>query len=350
MRVRPTLLLAFLFSVNIFATGNSTQPKTNIAVADFIGQGVDASTASVITDRLRSELFNTGTVAVLERSQMQEILKEQGFQQAGCTTDQCAVETGQMLGVKYMVVGSIGLVGHTYTLAGRLIDVSTGKMMATANVDCKCEIDDILSRSTVEISRKLLQSFSTLQNNVSSNPTEPIIEKGTLKIGSSPSGAALFVNDSAKGITPVSLDGLKPGWYRLRLELRGYDSIMDNVQVSAGSVDEKNYTLKALAVPHQPGAIGKKHSPLWLKITLGAGTVVAAGAGLLVDELVKSEANKCSDISTQYKNSGSNIAYTTYSQDYTNHYNTEKRYFTYRNVLYGVAAVLAAGFAISFAF
>ncbi|MDD5675202.1 MAG: hypothetical protein PHC61_13620 [Chitinivibrionales bacterium] len=37
-------------------------------------------------------------------------------------------------------------------------------MVATANVDCKCEIDDILSHSTIEIARKLALSFSNVQN------------------------------------------------------------------------------------------------------------------------------------------------------------------------------------------
>jgi TolB-like protein len=436
MKRKPSSYCFFysLFFLNLFASGVSPQTKTNIAVSDLAGQGVDASSAAVITDRLRSELFNTGTVSVLERSQMQDILKEQGFQQAGCTSDQCAVETGQMLGVKYMVVGSIGLVGHTYTIACRLIDVSTGKMVATANVDCKCEIDDILSRSTVEISRKLVQSFSTMQNNIFTKPaavpspkppaietgslkiasspagaslfindsskgatplnldsiksgryrlrlelqgystitdnvrvtagsteeknytlktlpvTHPQIETGSLKIASSPAGASLFINDSSKGATPLNLDSLKSGRYRLRLELQGYNPITDNVRVTAGSTEEKNYTFKTLPVSHPQAENGKKHSSAWPKIALGAGTIVAAGAGFLLDVLVKSEVNKCSDISVQYANSGSNAAYATYRQDYISHYNNEKSFALYRNILYGAAGVLTAGFAISFAF
>jgi TolB-like protein len=355
MHLRPILLSIILFSLNLLAAGISSQTKTNIAVSDLAGQGIDASNAAVITDRLRSELFNTGTITVLERSQMQDILKEQGFQQAGCTTDQCAVETGQMLGVKYMVVGSIGLVGHTYTIASRLIDVSTGKMVATANVDCRCEIDDVLSRSTVEIARKLAQSFSNAQNNESPKPAAtappkpPATETGSMKISSTPAGASLFVNDSAKGTTPANIDSLKSGWYRLRLELKGYSSFTDNVRVGAGGTEEKNYTLKTLPVSEQQGE-KKKHSKGWPKIALGAGAIVAAGAGFLCDNLVKTETNKCTDISALYNSSGSNAAYATSRQDYIGHYNKAKNYSLYRNVLYGAAGVLAAGFAISLAF
>ncbi len=314
MYLRPIPLFIILLSMELFAARDSTQTKTNIAVSDLAGQGIDGSTAAVITDRLRSELFNTGTVTVLERSQMQEILKEQGFQQAGCTTDLCAVETGQMLGVKYMVVGSIGLVGHTYTIACRLIDVSTGRMAATANVDCRCEIDDVLSRSTVEISRKLARSFSPLQNNESPKPAAAaaekpmpsVVETGSLKISSSP--------------------------------------------ISAGGTEERNYTLKTPPVSRQQGKTANKHSPVWLKITLAAGANLAACFGFLCDNVVKTETNDCTNIAAAYDVSGSNIAYAPSRQKYIEHYNKAKNYSLYRDVLYGAAGTLIAGFAVSFAF
>ena len=55
-----------------------------IAVLDFEGQGVSQSETRTLTDRLRDEIFNTGIYVVLERGKMDEVLKEQGFQQTGC--------------------------------------------------------------------------------------------------------------------------------------------------------------------------------------------------------------------------------------------------------------------------
>ena len=161
------VLLSCAVTLFYLTAGNAQETKPNIALSDFAGQGIDASTVATISDRMRAELFSTGKVTVLERSQMVQILKEQGFQQSGCTSDQCAVEMGQMIGVKYMVVGSIGLVGRTYTIASRLIDVATGKMVAAANTDCKCEIDDLLSKSTVDIAAKLVKSFENDQQSLS---------------------------------------------------------------------------------------------------------------------------------------------------------------------------------------
>ena len=74
-----------------------------IAVLDFDGNGVSQSETRTLTNRLRDELFKTGVYIVLERGKMDDVLKEQGFQQTGCVTSECAVEVGNMLGVQQMV-------------------------------------------------------------------------------------------------------------------------------------------------------------------------------------------------------------------------------------------------------
>jgi len=149
--------------------------KVSLAVSDFAGQGIDTSTAAKISDRLRSQLLKTGMATVLDRSQMQEILKEQGFQQSSCTSDQCAIEAGQLLQVDYVVIELIELVGNTYSISSRLIDMSTGKVAAIANADCKCEIDDSVATSAAEIAGKLMQSFATEQDNEPAKPAVPEI-------------------------------------------------------------------------------------------------------------------------------------------------------------------------------
>src|SRR5690554_432362 len=89
------MLLCFLTAVVSAQEAGVTQ-KTNFAVVNLKpGSGVTGGECELITDRLRTEMFNTGKVNVMERSEMQEILKEQGFQHSGvCTDDACLVEMG----------------------------------------------------------------------------------------------------------------------------------------------------------------------------------------------------------------------------------------------------------------
>ena len=72
--------------------------KLVVAIIDLEGRGISALEAQTLTDRMRSELVSTGAVTIVERGQMAEILDEQGFQQTGCVSSECAVEVGKTAG------------------------------------------------------------------------------------------------------------------------------------------------------------------------------------------------------------------------------------------------------------
>ena len=83
--------------------------------------------ASVLTDRLRSNLVETGVFDVVERGKMEEIFEEVELQLSGCISSECAVQVGQMLGVSRMITGKIGKFGKTYTIDVRVIDIKKSK-------------------------------------------------------------------------------------------------------------------------------------------------------------------------------------------------------------------------------
>ncbi|MBD3422578.1 MAG: hypothetical protein GF398_20875 [Chitinivibrionales bacterium] len=149
------LLLGTFFLFQGETSAQHSKETMNIAVSDFIGNNVDIGTASIISERLRIELFKTRQFTVLERNQMEEILKEQGFQQSGCVTEQCYIEVGQLLGVTHMIIGSVGKLGQTFTINAKMIDVRDGRIIQATNSDCKCDIDEVLSVSTFEIAKQL---------------------------------------------------------------------------------------------------------------------------------------------------------------------------------------------------
>ncbi len=125
----------------------SNQKVTTALINLKAGNGVNDGESEIISDRLRSELFKTGKVTIMERDQMQEILKEQGFQQSGaCTDEACLVEMGQMLGVKHLVVGSLGKLGSMFMVNVRAIDVQTSKVINVVSVDVKGEIEDLVNK------------------------------------------------------------------------------------------------------------------------------------------------------------------------------------------------------------
>lgn len=139
-----------------------SQTKASVAVMDMEPKGVPENEVSALSDRLRTELFRTGTFDVMERGKMQDVLKEQGFQQSGaCNTDACAVEIGQLIGVQKIIGGSLGKVGKTYTVNLRMIDVKTGRIERSVTEDYTGEIDKLLTSTMKTVANTLASSVQS---------------------------------------------------------------------------------------------------------------------------------------------------------------------------------------------
>ena len=122
--------------------------RFNIAVLDLeLDKNIPEEYQITLSNRLRQELINTGRFAVIERGRMQDILAEQGLQLSGCTSDECVIEAGRLLGVEQMVAGSVGRVGRTYSVILRRIDVQSGQILDAQGVDCPCEIEEVMTSS-----------------------------------------------------------------------------------------------------------------------------------------------------------------------------------------------------------
>lgn len=134
------LLVVFLFAASALCAQN----KPTIAVLGLDPAGISKSEAQVLSNRIRSLLVNTSYFRVLERANMESILTEQGFQQSGCTSDDCLVEAGQLLGVQKMLAGSVGKFGTVYTIELRIIDVESGKIESSSSYDYRGEMENLL--------------------------------------------------------------------------------------------------------------------------------------------------------------------------------------------------------------
>lgn len=136
----------FILSLFCISTIVWAQARESLAVPDLEGHGISALEAASLADRLRSKLVRTGEVTVVERGQMTQILDEQNFQLTGCTSDECAVEVGPLLGVSQMVAGSIGVLGNTFLLDVRIVDVQTGAIIETMTRNYTGEIEGLIDQ------------------------------------------------------------------------------------------------------------------------------------------------------------------------------------------------------------
>ncbi len=142
-----------------------------VAVLDFDGANISKDELVILADRLSSEIFKLGEYTVVERSAMGEILSEQGFQQSGCTTTDCAVEVGALLGVQRMVTGSIGKIGNLYTITAKSINVETGELDNQISLDVSGTIEVLLTETMSQVSTQLfrIESEELISNTSLSN-------------------------------------------------------------------------------------------------------------------------------------------------------------------------------------
>ncbi|MFH1852626.1 MAG: CsgG/HfaB family protein [Candidatus Neomarinimicrobiota bacterium] len=129
--------------------------QTYIAVLEFTGKNVSAVEASALTDRLRSEMFRTSQFRVIEREMMDEILSEQGFQMSGCTSDECMVEMGRLIGVDQIISGSVSRVGDVFSIAARIVSVQTAEIIRIATYDHEGKIGELLKTGMAQVAREL---------------------------------------------------------------------------------------------------------------------------------------------------------------------------------------------------
>jgi len=128
-----------------------------IAVVDFTGNNVSEGDCRALTDRLRAELFNTKYFKVIEREMMEEIIEEQGFQQSGCSTDECMVEVGKLIGVEKIIGGSISQVGNVFSVSARIVNVETGEIETTGVYDHMGNIGELLTSGMKKVSYELVK-------------------------------------------------------------------------------------------------------------------------------------------------------------------------------------------------
>ena len=138
-------LLAFLTTA--FVVAQDARPT--VAILDFEGQGISVQEVQTLTERMRSEIGATNAVRLIERKAIESIMAEQGLAQSGCVSDECAAEVGQLLGVQFMVSGTIGKLGDSFTIDVKMFSVETGATERSVNATHEGNIAGLLTEMQI---------------------------------------------------------------------------------------------------------------------------------------------------------------------------------------------------------
>lgn len=137
--------------------------KMQIAVLDFKARGISKTTGQIISDLIRAEMVKTGFFVVVERDQMDSILKEQGFQKSGCTDSDCAVQLGKLLSAKKILLGEASKLGSSILITVRIVDVEKGVAEFAETEKAKREdtIDEACKALTKKLTKNILVGNKT---------------------------------------------------------------------------------------------------------------------------------------------------------------------------------------------
>ncbi|MBN2158365.1 MAG: hypothetical protein JW807_03145 [Spirochaetes bacterium] len=166
---RIVFLLVFILVV---AQPIMAAEKMTMAIMDFAAHDFRRADAVKVSELIRNELINSGAYILIERAQVDKILKEQGFQMTGCTDVTCAVQVGKLLSARKILVGSIMRIGDSIAITGRVVDVEKGidefseKVTVSNHNDLISGVDEFCSKLTERITGKKAKPKEDASNKI----------------------------------------------------------------------------------------------------------------------------------------------------------------------------------------
>ena len=147
-----SLMLIIIVFGSVFAQ-DLTGLKKRIAVVNFKDKaGYGHNIGQGIADMLITKLVESKKYIVVERNELDALLKEQGLGQSGLVTQQSAAKVGQLLGVEMMVTGSVSEFGEKKSKVGGGIGSFGGFNIGVATKTARVAVDiRLVNTSTGEI-------------------------------------------------------------------------------------------------------------------------------------------------------------------------------------------------------
>jgi len=159
MKTSVIFIIILFCAVQIFAQDLSALKK-RVAVIEFEDKaGYGHNVGRGVSDMLVTSLVESDKFLVIERAELDEILKEQGLGMSGAVTPQSAAKVGQLLGVEIMITGSVTEFGTKENKVGggigsiggfnigvkkssarvavdiRMVDVNTGEIIVAKSAE-----------------------------------------------------------------------------------------------------------------------------------------------------------------------------------------------------------------------
>jgi TolB-like protein len=116
--------------------------EPRVAVLDFQGAGANADTAALglgLQSMLTTDLAQVSSLVLVERARLRDIERELKLSRSKLVDASTAVRIGKLAGATHLVMGSYTVVKDKMRLDGRLVAVSTGKVVLAESAEGELE-------------------------------------------------------------------------------------------------------------------------------------------------------------------------------------------------------------------
>lgn len=140
--------------------------RISIAVIQFKTlnkEAQDISLGELISETFTSALVNSNNFKIIEREQLDKVVKEMEMTQTGFIESTDAVEIGKMLHADAIITGSVALLNNQIQLNARIIEIESAYVISAESATTQYSLDKInhaINKIVNKLSQKLLASKS----------------------------------------------------------------------------------------------------------------------------------------------------------------------------------------------
>ncbi|MGV7929780.1 MAG: CsgG/HfaB family protein [Spirochaetota bacterium] len=112
-----------------------------LVVMNFKSAGASQDLSVAISELLRGVLTGISDpgFTLVERDQLNEVMKEQGLSLSGVVDEGTSKKLGKILAADFIIVGSVSRIGASYAISARMVNGDTGEIVRAQTASAKSE-------------------------------------------------------------------------------------------------------------------------------------------------------------------------------------------------------------------
>ena len=110
--------------------------NATIAIFDFVNvNGKNSVLGRYLVEQISNYFFQNSDLKIVERAQIDNVLKEQNFGLSGNVSDESAARIGHMLGADAVTIGTLTRIGNRISVNIKIVDSETGSILSSGSTE-----------------------------------------------------------------------------------------------------------------------------------------------------------------------------------------------------------------------